>query len=98
MLCLRRAILERPALGLAQTEVINPNRRHPMPIRVFVLALAALAATALAPAGAFAQATSSSPGHAHKHHPSIFVRVNGAHPLNPQPLPPRKTPKSWTAQ
>jgi hypothetical protein len=68
-----------------------------MSIRIFGLALAALAATALAPAGAFAQATGGSPGHAHKH-PSIFVRVNGAHPLNPQPLPPRKTPKSWTAQ
>jgi hypothetical protein len=69
-----------------------------MSIRIFVLALAALAATALAPAGAFAQATSGSPGHAHKQHPSFFVRVNGAHPLNPQPLPPRKTPKSWIAQ
>ncbi len=63
-----------------------------MSIRTLVLALAAIVALATAaftPASAFAQATGGSPGHAHKHHRSVFVRI---HPLNPQPLPPRKIP------
>ena len=61
-------------------------------IRTLMLALAAIVALATAafmPASAFAQATSGTPGHAHKHHPSVFARI---HPLNPQPLPPRKIP------
>ena len=57
-----------------------------MSIRALVLALVATVALATT---AFAQATSGSPGHAHKHNRSVFARI---HPLNPQPLPPRKIP------
>jgi hypothetical protein len=57
-----------------------------MSIRTLVLALAATVALATT---AFAQATGGSPGHAGKYHPSVFARI---HPLNPQPLPPRKVP------
>jgi hypothetical protein len=63
-----------------------------MSIRNFALtliAIATLATVALAPAGAFAQATSGTPGHGLKRHPLVFSHV---HPLNPQPLPPRKVP------
>ena len=68
-----------------------------MSIRDFGLTLttiAALATTALAPESAFAQATSGSPGHGLKRHPLMLVHV---HPLNPQPLPPRKIPLGRTA-
>ena len=62
--------------------------------RLTLITLATLATTALAPAGAFAQATGGSPGHGLKRHPLMLVHV---HPLNPQPLPPRKIPLGRTA-
>ncbi len=65
-----------------------------MSSRTIVLAFATI--VVLVPAAAFAQATGGSPEHARKHHASMFVRV--VHPLNPQPLPPRRTPLSRTAQ
>jgi|HubBroStandDraft_6_1064221.scaffolds.fasta_scaffold344840_2 hypothetical protein len=59
-----------------------------------LMTIATLATTALTPENAFAQATSGSPGHGLKRHPLMFSHV---HPLNPQPLPPRKIPLGRTA-